>query len=54
MARSELMATLGGQRMTDVIPPHAGEPVADYAARATGELMIRYLAHGDDDAVRPA
>ncbi|WP_187273692.1 hypothetical protein [Methylobacterium sp. WL8] len=48
MARSELMATLGGRRLTEVIPPMAGEPIPDYAARATGELMVRYLAHDDD------
>lgn len=54
MARRELMETLGGLRMTDFIPPHAGEPVADYAARATGELMVRYVAKEDDTPMPPA
>jgi hypothetical protein len=53
MARRELMETLGGLRISDFIPPHAGEPVADYAARATGELMVRYLAQDQDDTVPP-
>lgn len=53
MARRELMETLGGLRLTEIIPPHAGEPVADYAARATGELMVRYLAKVDDNPGPP-
>ena len=53
MARSELMATLGGLRLTELIPPHAGEPIADFVARATGELMVRYLSLDADDIVPP-
>ncbi|GJD46113.1 hypothetical protein AFCDBAGC_3993 [Methylobacterium cerastii] len=54
MARGGLMATLGGLRLTTFIPPRAGEPIADYAARATGELMVRYLAQDADDTEPPA
>ncbi len=54
MSRSELMETLGGMRLTEVVPPHAGEPPPAYAARATGVLMVRYLAHGENDAGPPA
>lgn len=53
MARSELMAILDELSVTDLIPPHAGEAIADYAARATGELMVRYLAHNEDDTMPP-
>jgi hypothetical protein len=53
MARSELMLILGGLCVTDLISPYAGEPLADYVARATGELMVRYLAHNEDDTVPP-
>lgn len=53
MARSELMAILDKLSVTDLIPPHAGEPLADYAVRATGELMVRYLAHNEDATVPP-
>ncbi len=53
MARSEIMATLGGLRLTEFIPPRSGEPIADYAARATGALMVRYLAKEGDDTVPP-
>jgi hypothetical protein len=41
---SELMASLEGQKLTDLILPPAGERPADYAARDTGELMDRSLA----------
>ena len=44
MARAELAALLGGRPVTEVVPPQAGETAADYAVRATGELMVRYLA----------
>lgn len=53
MARRELMETLGGLRMTDFIPPRAGEPLADYATRATGELMVRYLVQDERNPVPP-
>jgi len=53
MARGELMAILDGQRLTEFIPPRSGEPIADYAARATGELMVRYLAIEEDGTVPP-
>jgi hypothetical protein len=53
ISRSELMATLGGVPLTEMIPPHAGEPTAEYAARATGLLMVRYLALGENDAGPP-
>ena len=53
MARSELMAILGGRRLTEVVPPHAGEPTADYAVRATGLLMVRYLAQVESDTAPP-
>ena len=49
MARAELAALLGGRPVTEVVPPQAGETAADYAVRATGELMIRYLAGGVDE-----
>ncbi|MCJ2045634.1 hypothetical protein MKK58_14000 [Methylobacterium sp. J-078] len=48
MARRELAATLDGRRVTDLVPPAAGEPMRDYAVRATGELMVRYLAQVGD------
>lgn len=44
MARAELLEILDGRRVTELVPPQAGEPMADYAARATGELMVHYLA----------
>ena len=49
MARRELMAILGGHRVADLIPPRVNEPSSDYAVRATGELMIRYLAQDADE-----
>lgn len=54
MARFELTAILDGRRVTELVPPHAGEAMADYAARATGELMVLYLARDGDDAEPPA
>ena len=54
MARSELKAILGGLRLTDLIPPHAGERIADYAVRATGEPMIRYLAPDEENTPPPS
>ena len=53
MARSELTAILGGLRVTEFIPPHADEPLADYVARAMGELMVRYLGQDADDTGPP-
>jgi hypothetical protein len=53
MARSELMAILDGLSVTQFVPPHPGEPMADYAARATGELMVRYLAQDRVDTAPP-
>ncbi|MCJ2044051.1 hypothetical protein MKK58_05820 [Methylobacterium sp. J-078] len=50
MARSELTAILDGLRVTEVVPPCEDEPPEDYAARATAELMVRYLAQ---DGLRP-
>ncbi|MDO9429229.1 MAG: hypothetical protein Q7T93_20695 [Methylobacterium sp.] len=49
MARSELAAILDGRPVTELVPPHAGEAGAAYAARATGELMVRYLARDEGD-----
>lgn len=49
MARCELMAILDGRRVTDLIPADAGETPSDYALRATGELMVRYLAQDADE-----
>ncbi|TXN80277.1 hypothetical protein [Methylobacterium sp. WL8] len=54
MARSELLATLGGMRLPEIVPPHAGEGMADYVARATGELLVRYLALDEGDTGAPA
>lgn len=54
MARRELAAALDGRRVTDLVPPAAGEPMRDYAVRATGELMVHYLAQGGDDPIPPA
>jgi hypothetical protein len=49
MARRELLSLLDGRRVTELVPPRAGEPPSDYAVRATGELMIRYIAQDADD-----
>ena len=49
MARVEIAAILAGCTVTDLIPPWSAEAIADYAERATGVLMVRYLARDADE-----
>ncbi|WP_156375571.1 hypothetical protein [Methylobacterium sp. Leaf125] len=49
MTRAELAVLLDGGSVTDVIPPHVGETAAAYAVRATGELMVLYLARDPEE-----
>jgi hypothetical protein len=49
MERAELTALLDGRSVTDLIPPQVGETEAAYAVRATGELMVLYLARDADE-----
>lgn len=40
----ELAGVLGSLAPTDLVPPRRDEGVPEYARRAAGEIMVRYLS----------